>query len=337
MDRSPTTEAQCLTDVSPRRNLAGMYLCIIAGLPLVLLILAFPIMNSPFFKKYGDPESIRAQRSLFESAHRNCEVLMFGDSTAEAGLDPAIIKGITRLSTCNMATTGPTLHTLGLDPLDRYLARNPRPRYLVLQFASPELHQIKLSAALLDHFDGVIQSIRYYGWGQSLPLFLHNPDYFFGILNYVYRQGTSQMLLAAMGKRTRVDSQQPDSYIVISRPALTSCPLYNGDSSMPDPAWIDYLRLHYSSAADHVLIEVSPTSPCNDLYSLWKGALGKSVDNELELYPNNLFVDGNFHLSREGAIRRSRELAQQILEEESSNAADQTHLPAPEAPHPALN
>jgi hypothetical protein len=214
-----------------------------------------------------------------------------------------------------------------MEPFNQYLTRNPKPRYLVFQFSSPNLNEFKPGVAFLDHFDGIIQSLRYYGWRKTLPLFLHNPDYFFGMLNYTYRSGLTEMVLTIRGKRPKPDEKHRDSYLIYPRPPLESCPIYNGGDAMPSQTWVAYLRQHYSALAEHVLVDVSPTSPCAALYPQWKAHLGHATDNELELYPNHLFVDGTFHLSREGAIRRSNELAEQILQaEKQRNAAGASNL-----------
>lgn len=318
MDTIPPSAGEPLNQsrTAPRRA-SGLLLCIVVGIPVALLVLTFPIMNSSFFKKYGDSLSVTAQRSLFESTNRKCDVLIYGDSTAEAGVDPAIVENATHLTACNIATGGPTLSIMGLDPFNKYLARNPKPRYLVLQFSAADLHEIKPSTTDLEHLDGIIESVRYYGWLNSLPIFLHTPDYIIGLMNYTYKSGSTQMFLSLAGKRPKYDPQHSDSYLIYPRLPLKSCPIYNGGSDMPDTAWIKHLRQLYGDSAGTVFVDISPTSPCNTLYPSWKTALAGSTDNDLELYPTNLFVDGTYHCSREGAIRRSNEVAEQILRAEA--------------------
>jgi hypothetical protein len=339
MEQTPTIAAETKgPNVSVTGTSSKLLFWIIVGIPVSLLLLAFPAINSPFFKRHGDPATVSAQTGLFEITNRKCDILMYGDSTAEVGLDPVIIEQVTHLSACNIATGGPTLTVLGLDPFNQYLARNPRPRYLVIQFVSGYLHRITPGHADLDHFDGVIESIRFHGWIKTLPVMLRFPDYFIGLLNYTYKSGVTEIAMQLLGKRPHRNSLRPDSYFVFQRPALTDCPIYNGSMVLPDRAWITYLRQHYSSYAEHILVDVSPTSPCNHLYPAWKAAIAGTTDNELELYPNSLFVDGTYHTSREGAIRRSNELAQQILQAEakfSQQSADRTSVQSPVVLHDA--
>ncbi len=318
-----TTSAATATATASRH--AALLFWIVTGIPVAMLIVAFPAINSSLFKRYGDPVTVSIQMGLFETVNRTCDILMYGDSTAEAGLDPAIVSNLTHMTACNIATGGPTLQVLGMDPFDRYLERNPKPKYLIMQFAAGNLHRIAPNVTDLDHFDGVIESIRFYGWLKTLPIMLRYPDYFIGLLNYTYKSGTMELVSEFRHTRAHMHSAQADSYLIFPRPPLTSCPIYNGGTVLPDPGWIAYLRQHYAGNAEHVLVNVSPTSPCNSLYAAWKSAIGDSTDNELELYPNNLFVDGTYHTSREGAIRRSTEVAQQILAAEA-----RFHGPAPQ-------
>jgi hypothetical protein len=289
---------------------------VVVGIPIALTVIAFPIMNSAFFLKYADAWPVSIQRGLFESSNRKCDILMFGDSSAESSLDPLIIENLTHLSTCNIAAGGPTFTVLGMDPFDQYLARNPKSQYLVLQFAPANLRTREKKVTDLDHFEGVIESIRYYGWAQTLPLMLRFPDYLIGLDNYIYKSGAREMALGIVGKRRRGYSGRPDSYVIYPDPKPSdTCPttttfLFRQD--MPDAAWIAHLREKYADAADHVIVDVSPTSVCNPMNSIWKSALAGLTDNELPIYPYNEFADG-FHPARAGGVRRSRELAEQIL------------------------
>jgi hypothetical protein len=289
---------------------------VVVGIPIVLTVLAYPIMNSAFFLKYGDAWPVSIQRGLFESSNRKCDILLFGDSSAESSLDPLIIENLTHLSTCNIAAGGPTFTVLGMDPFDQYLGRNPKSRYLVLQFAPANLRSREKRVTDLDHFEGVIESIRYYGWAQTLPLMLRFPDYLIGMDNYIYKSGAREMALGLFGRRRLGYSGRPDSYVIYPDPPPSdSCPnsttfLFKQD--MPDQDWITHLREKYAGAAEHVIVDVSPMSNCNPMDSAWKSALVGLTDNELPIYPHSDFADG-FHPTRAGAIRRSQELAQQIL------------------------
>ena len=289
---------------------------VVVGIPVALTLIAFPILNSTFFLKNGDAWPVSIQRGLFESSNRKCDILLFGDSSAESSLDPLIIENVTHLSTCNIAAGGPTFTVLGMDPFDQYLARNPKSRYLILQFAPANLRSREKRVTDLDHFEGVIESIRYYGWAQTLPLILRFPDYLIGLDNYIYKSGAREMTLGLFGKRRLGYSGRPDSYVIYPDPPVSdSCPksttfLFKQD--MPDRGWINHLRQKYAGAAEHVIVDVSPMSICNPMDSAWQSALTGVTDNELPIYPHNYFADG-FHPTRAGGIRRSQELAQQIL------------------------
>ena len=310
--------------VASRVRSATALFWVVVGIPIVLTVVAFPIMDSAFFLKYADAWPVSIQRGLFESSNRKCDILVFGDSSAESSLDPLIIEGLTHLSTCNISAGGPTFTVLGMDPFDQYLARNPKSRYLVLQFAPANLRSREKRMTDLDHFEGVIESIRYYGWVHTLPLMLRFPDYLIGLDNYIYKSGSREVALGLFGKRRLGYSGRPDSYVIYPDSHVgDTCPntttfLFKQD--MPDPAWITHLRQKYADAAEHVIVDASPTSICNPMNPMWKSALAGLTDNELPIYPFSYFADG-FHSTRAGGVRRSQELAQQILKLQNEETA----------------
>ena len=64
--------------------------------------------------------------------HQDCDVVLYGDSTALTGLDPDIVQRITGLKSCNIAEAGWIEDVVGTDfPLQAYLKDNKRPRFIV--------------------------------------------------------------------------------------------------------------------------------------------------------------------------------------------------------------
>jgi hypothetical protein len=332
MEETPTTSGEMAGDPAPRARLSPLLFWVIVAIPVIALILAFPIVSSTPFKKYCDYELLSVQTSLHEASHRPCDVLLFGDSTAETGLDPTIVAAQTGLTTCNIATTRPTFEILGQEPLDHYLARNPRPRFLVLQYSAGNFHPFEPDRMDPYHIDGVILAIRYYEWTKAVRVMARFPDYIIGLLNYTYFQGGKHMVSAMLGRKRSNKIQPNDNYFAFNKPPLTHCVPISDEIAPPDPSWVGTLRRQYSPYADHVLINVSPTSSCNSLYSDWKAKLGGLVDSGPELLPNDLFIDNFYHLSRPGTELLSKEVASQIT-------ALQHPQPAPkeaELPHGKL-
>jgi hypothetical protein len=257
-----------------------------------------------------DTNWIAAQRPVFEDSRRPCDVLIFGDSTAMVSLDPQILQGITGLRACNVATTRPTLEIVGLDPLDKYLARNPRPRYLVLQFGANLFGPMPYDRGHEEPADGLVSVLRYYNPRLALEQVLRHPGYLSTISWIVYAQGVQSLWQSIMHPESK--SKLTDGYIIAPGKSLANCTLLDLADRQASSAWVHYLRDHYSELADRVIVNVTPTPACNTLYPSWSRDLRGLTDNRLETYPSALFVDG-MHLNRKGAVHFSREIAEQIL------------------------
>ena len=80
---------------------------LIPCIPSALILMAFLLVRTSFFRNYMDSDWIAAQRVVFETSHRACDIVIFGDSTAMVGLDPVILERQTGLSTCNIGAHTP--------------------------------------------------------------------------------------------------------------------------------------------------------------------------------------------------------------------------------------
>lgn len=212
------------------------------------------------------------------------------------------------MSVCNASLTSATLWLAGLGPLNGWLSRNPRPKFLVLQFSHSNLQSLPTNRHE-SQVDGYILYLRYYGLRKALVAALHHSDYLTMVPRYVYLDSGKQLLLNLIHWNGLPDPGQ--SFIRLPLPPLTSCPA-------PPPfvpanrAWISRLRREYSSRADHVLINVAPTPQCDPQLPRLEEDVSGLTDNGVPAYPYADFVD-DAHLSPAGAARLSEETAEQIL------------------------
>ena len=70
---------------------------------------------------------------------RKCQIVIYGDSTAMVGVDPSVLTARTGLTACNIAEFEGMTMVTGTLLVDRFLAHNPRPKYLVFLFAPEDL------------------------------------------------------------------------------------------------------------------------------------------------------------------------------------------------------
>lgn len=302
---------------SDGRRRLGRYVTIVAGIPLASLPLAFFLLSTPFFQKYCDLNWIQAQNQMLTATGRSCDIVMFGDSTAELGLDPQIISERTHLTACNIALGEPVLEALGTKPLEAFLERNGKPKVLLLQFAPKGMRDIPESELPPLSADVFVAMLRFGYIREALARMFARPAGFIAAMNYTYdrgfKEGEHNVLYYL--RHGRVDGPQlaAGSYFAFDTPGLTGClPMHDDPLGPKNIEWIQALRKRFASSAQTVIINSSPISPCSPFYQQWSETISGFIDSPLKLYPLGLFWDQH-HTTREGAIRLSEETAQQIL------------------------
>ncbi|MGA2564133.1 MAG: hypothetical protein ABSF96_11280, partial [Steroidobacteraceae bacterium] len=98
-----------------------VYVLAVVLMPLLFLLSSIPIVRSASFPALsGDPFLLNPDYA-FSLKHVDCEVVIFGDSTAVTGVDPLTVHGVTNLKTCNIGQSRSALEILGTLALDTYL------------------------------------------------------------------------------------------------------------------------------------------------------------------------------------------------------------------------
>ena len=315
--------------VKSTRGFATLF-WLVAGIPLAAVVLAFPLVCSPLFVKYADKYGPTAVRPLFATRNAPCDILMTGDSTSLVGLDPRVIQEVTHLTACNIGATFPVLAVNGLDPVDRYLERNPRPKFLVLQFSGSSFVTWPTPNLKSPNIEGIIPLLRYVSPLAALRLMVKAPDTFIGLVHYVYVLGAINLRQHLFIHKYERTSKELGGYTVMPFPPLKTCPAYDAPPITPENlAWIRLMRSRYAGKVDHLMVDVSPTSICNRYYSQWNTSLSGQVDNQLDLYPLSDFVDSNFHLTRDGAVQFSNETARNILAISQQQPSSGSNPPRP--------
>ena len=118
--------------------------------------------------------------------HADCDIVIYGDSSALTGLDPDIIQQITGLKTCNVSEGVTIQNVVGSRlPLDVYLSNNKRPRYLLTMYTS------SVFRPYIDAFDefepeGVLYLLQYARDPAMVRQLLRTHDW---TINYVLWAG----------------------------------------------------------------------------------------------------------------------------------------------------
>jgi hypothetical protein len=300
-------------------------IALIISTPLLACFFSFQMAESSWFRRNADPQWIRSSDRVYTAHNVPCDVLVYGDSTAITGIDPAVVQRLTGLRTCNIAQTKGVLVVLGTTGLDIFLSHNPKPRYLLLQFSGADLYQPRSWLDTTAYMEGVVPLLRYYPKHAFLVAVARHPEIFMGMMHYAYISGPLNWWI----NRTRFANWTPntplvDVHFVRPEPAFKDCsettdidPAFH----KPEQTFVRQLREKYSGAADHLVVDVAPLSACDDKFDEIARAL-HGMNNSLERYPVNLYNEGYTHYTRQGAERLSEEIAKQIesLRQGSSKA-----------------
>jgi hypothetical protein len=289
---------------------AKLYIFLMLVIPALFLALSIPIVRSKSFPSEASDPFLLNPDYAFNQMHVDCEVVIYGDSTALTGLDPTVVSRATGWKTCNIAQSQSIVEIVGMLALDTYLKNNAPPKFLVMQFA-PET----LSRGRNNVFwpEGLTLLLRKRSLLEALPTLLLHPvrAYQFAIwadkakvdalINSPTDLGSTEALFRSHG-----------GLLTLPKAAETHC-LNNLEYAEPTAHWVRELREKYSNSGTRVLVNVSPLPDCSPIASEVATGVRNVTDNSLALFPIGLFCDLDRHLTLEGAERASLELAKQLL------------------------
>jgi hypothetical protein len=287
-----------------------VYILILLAIPLVFLVSSIPIVRSASFPiESADPFLLNLDYA-FNLKHVDCDVVIFGDSTALTGIDPTVVERTTGLKTCNIAQAQSMLKILGFVALDTYLKNNTAPKYVVMQFA-PET----LAWDSKNFFwpEGLTLLLRRKAVLEVLPLFASHPVESYNFALWAIKAKLKALLypLPDFSSTERIFHTR-DGLLILPKPPQTRC-VKNSPYMAPKLSWVRMLREKYSEDGTRVLINVSPVPTCAPDAAQIASDTSNVTDNSLQLFPIGFFCDLDRHLTLEGAERSSLDIGRQIL------------------------
>jgi hypothetical protein len=294
------------------RNRLGfkVYVLLMLLIPGLFLASSIPIARSKsFLLESGDPFLLIADYA-FSLKRVNCDVVIYGDSTALTGLDPTVVSRETGLKTCNIAQAQSIIQILGMLALDTYLENNDPPKYIVMQFA-PET----LSRGRSDFFwsEGLTLLLRKKRLLDALPTFILHPAHAYEFSIWAIKVKVTSLIKPPIDfTPTEAIFRSHGGLLILPKSAETHC-LNNITYVQPTADWVRSLKVKYAKNGIRVLVNASPLPTCSPIAALATQGTRNLTDNSLSLYPIGLFCDLDRHLTLEGAERASRELSDQLL------------------------
>jgi hypothetical protein len=296
---------------------ATLFVCMQLGALVALLC----VMVRPWFLTHDGYPGIYQAGYGMRLVHADCDVVIYGDSSALTGLDPQLIAKITGLKTCNIAEARGVQDVVGYQfPLDSYLQRNKRPRFILMMLGAPSFVPGKKPFTAFST-EGMIYALQYDHGREMLKGFRRRPNW---VMNFVFWAAESMLenqwkQLLPWTRKPDIDTRKQRA----DRDGIWPFPLppeVNCDYSGPDPSPVvrnaedvAETRKRYAVDGTQVIIDVSPISNCNPYEGLYRKQLDGLHDNALVALPMPYFNMTDVHFSPMGSAYISTEAANQIL------------------------
>ncbi|HYL85992.1 MAG TPA: hypothetical protein VE263_17330 [Candidatus Angelobacter sp.] len=286
-----------------------LYCLALTLVPVIAVAGSFFIARSSFYIQHQRNSYLAISDYPFTLRGKNCDVVIYGDSSALTGVSPPVIEAVTSLRTCNIAQPNTALAITGTFALDSYLKNNAPPKFLIFQLTAPDFAPNDANGTLYE--EGALQLVRHKLDRQTFLLFARHPMQSFEFSEFILR--------TAFVDRAWTTSNYERSWtaVRVTNGLFTapSAPLKNCAGSLdvraPDAAWIARLRRKYSSAATRVLIYAAPYPECDGSFDYYSEKLEHLADNRLERFNIRFFNEQN-HFTREGAEVNSRRIGEEI-------------------------
>jgi hypothetical protein len=293
-----------------------LYSIVVAGPMILGMAVAFMLARTEGYVKRSQSFWIAGLDYSFSLANVNADVVIFGDSSALAGVNPKVLEAKTGLSAVNVSTTMAGLAVAGTFPLDHYLAHNRVPRLIIFHFSPFEFRRPDWHDAT--YFEGMLMLVRHRPDHDTALLFLRHLPETFQFSEYVF---TSWLKEAVIPREERYQGVMRSltgtrGYLALpgsEMPGRSDCETY--PTKPVSPAWIGGLREKYSRNGTTVIVYVSPMPDCEEPYKYYSRALVGVANNSLEKLPGDNFrPDGsNVHLTQAATTHNSEQIAEQIL------------------------
>jgi hypothetical protein len=305
------------------REAARRYCILLFVLPLLAIPLFIRLGASDFFLRHGASVWVQSNDAIFNMRDRDCDVLVFGDSTAMTGINPDVVERNTGFKTCNISVTNSVLAVTHNLTLNRYLANNARPRVLLIQL-SPDGFEPEGSAWDRTVYpEGLLELLRHGTPAESRGVLLSHPQQAIAFAGYSAGFAAYSLLKDVWFHITSLRPLEDtltirNGFFTPPAPASTSCepgatfsnPRAGG--TFPRTVVGEY-ESDYAGRTGIVLVNVAPIPSCDQNLAAFSTSLSGITSNLLMPLPVRLFNDPR-HYTADGSTIVSRLIAQELNE-----------------------
>jgi hypothetical protein len=287
-------------------SLVAISLVSTALLLVVGLLFAIHAVRQPGYNQSTADPAMALQDRPFDLRGQACDIVVTGDSTAAAGIDPLVLAAGTDLTACNIATNRPNVDLLGTLPLDAFLGHNPKPHLIVFQFGPETFYRAKSPWLETSPYTAIVMLSRHASTAEALRVMLRHPPAATQFVLYIAQHGILRgkvdAAAAAHYRRALEHAQRTNGQLDLELPAQTAClaPAVRLRGPL-DAGWVDDLRQRYEAHGIRVLVRASPVPECDPQRALFQHDLSTLVDGNVEGLPIDLFVGGDRHTTQVGS------------------------------------
>ena len=302
-------------------NPAIVYCLVVVLLPLLAIPCFIALGRSDFFLHHGASVWVQSNDAIFNMRDRNCDVLVFGDSTAMTGIDPDVVERETGFRTCNIAVTNAVLAVTGNLTLDHFLQGNAPPKMLIVQLSPDDFQKEDRVWKHTIYAEGLLELLRHGPAGQSRHLLLTHPHEAISFAGYAAGFSAYYAVKDIWFRVSHLRSEEDlvqvrNGFFTPPAPARTYC---DTTASLADSdgdfarAIADEYRSAYGARSSVVLVDVAPIPSCDDNLKAYTSELDGVTSNQLLSLPVSLFNDRR-HYTAFGSRVVSTLIARQVNE-----------------------
>jgi hypothetical protein len=275
---------------------------------------------------------VRSNDAVFDIKDRECDVLVYGDSTAMTGIDPEWVEDHTGFRTCNIAVTNAVLAVTGNLTLNHFLARNARPRVLLVQLSPDDFQSENRAWHQTIYAEGMLELLRHGAPRDARRILFSHPQEAIGFAGYAAGYtawyGIKRVWFHATHLRAEEDNVQVhdgSTFFTPPAPAQSSCAPTPSIPPTSNPAEVSYSRAlvadyqkGYASHAGVILVNVAPIPSCDQNLAAYSAELDGVTSNSLLDLPIGLFNDGRHYTAR------GSEIVSELISKELNAVASRT-------------
>ena len=312
------SEVRAVDPASDRMLSAGerrslyLYLLPLVLVPCLLFVAALLIVPTPWFMEHTGSDYLPNMGYATTLHNTRCDVLVYGDSSALLAVDPAIVQAETGLSACNIAEfEGITLMD-GTDLVDTFLRNNPRPRLLLFLYTPDDLSRPRKWPPI-SMFEAISYNLEYRRNLRTVLTLLSHPDESFAWAELGMRRAIQRARSPAMPQK-EIHQREAGRGVFRPEPSIAQdCPQAPRETA-PDIRWVAALRSRYGVNGTRVLVDATPTAPCDPNLKFFREHIQGVVDNSS--YPTipvtSFGTNGHLHTNAAGTKLISTMIAAQI-------------------------